>query len=68
MDKFLIVIGSIVGIMLLAMLLAWPIQFLWNNCLVGAVSGVNEIGFWQALGINILTSVLFKNSNINTSK
>ena len=68
MDKFLVVIGSIAGIMLLAMLLAWPIQFLWNNCLVGAVNGVNEIGFWQALGINILTSVLFKNSNANTSK
>lgn len=68
MDKFLVVIGSIASIMLLAMLLALPIQFLWNNCLVGAVNNVNEIGFWQALGINILTSVLFKNSNINTSK
>lgn len=68
MDKFLIVIGSIVGIMLLAMLLAWPIQFLWNECLVGAINGVNKIGFWQALGINVLSGILFKNPSNSKSK
>jgi hypothetical protein len=46
-----------------AVLLAWPTQLLWNNALVGAVNGINLIGFWQALGINLLFGILFKNSN-----
>lgn len=59
-------LGTLVVIVLLAMVLALPTQLLWNNCLVGAVNGVNEIGFWQALGINVLSGILFKSSN--TSK
>lgn len=69
MDKSSSVIaflGTLVVIVLLAMVLALPTQLLWNDCLVGAVNGVNEIGFWQALGINVLSGILFKSSN--TSK
>ena len=43
-----------------AVILAWPTQWLWNNCLVTAVDGVHEIGFIQALGINFLFNILFK--------
>ena len=43
--------------------MAWPTQLLWNGCLVPAVDGIHEIGFWQALGINVLFSMLFKASN-----
>ena len=50
-----------IGIVLLtAVILAWPTQWLWNNALVGAIDGVKEIGFWQALGVNILCNLLFK--------
>jgi hypothetical protein len=43
--------------------MAWPVQLLWNGCLIQAVDGLNPITFWQALGINILCGILFKNSS-----
>ena len=50
-----------------AIVLAWPVQLLWNYSLVGAINGVNPITFWQALGINFLFGILFKNSNSNSN-
>jgi hypothetical protein len=41
-------------------------MFLWNTCLVGAVETVNPIGFWQAIGINFLSMMLFKNWSSTT--
>ena len=52
---FLLILGAIV----LALLTAWPTQWLWNECLGPAVSSVNPIGFWQAFGLNILFSLMF---------
>ena len=52
---FLLILGAIV----LALLTAWPTQWLLNECLVPAVSSVNPIGFWQAFGLNILFSLMF---------
>jgi len=52
----------ILTIIIVAILLAWPVQWLWNNALIGAIEGVNPIGFWQALGINFLASILFKST------
>jgi len=46
--------------LVIAVIMAWPTQWLWNNSLVGAVDGINPIGFWQALGITILCNTLFK--------
>jgi hypothetical protein len=46
-----------------AVLLAWPTQWLWNNALVGAVDGINPIGFWQALGLTFLCNILFKSTS-----
>jgi hypothetical protein len=57
-------IGTVIGLLVVvAILLAWPVQLLWNGCLVGAVDGVHPITFWQALGINFLFGILFKNSS-----
>lgn len=47
-----------------AFILAWPIQLLWNGCLVGAINGVNPIGFWQAFGIMILAKLLLSSNKI----
>ena len=47
---------------LFAAFFALPTQLLWNKCLSPAIDGVNQIGFFQALGINMLSSILFKNS------
>lgn len=49
----------LMGGLLLALLLAWPTQLLWNSCLVPAVNPINEITFWQALGMNVLFSIWF---------
>lgn len=60
--------GGIALITLVAILMAWPTQLLWNGCLVPAVNGVHEIGFWQALGLNFLFSILFKANVKSNSK
>lgn len=63
-----IIIGSFVLIGLIAVIMAWPVQLLWNGCLVPAVTFANPIGFWQALGLNVLVTILFgsKVSNNNS--
>ena len=71
MDKVYAVVGAaivgIVGIVFLSFLLSWPVMWLWNNALVGAVVGVNEVSWLQALGISVLCGILVK-SNVSTSK
>jgi hypothetical protein len=60
-------LGGVALIIFAAILLAWPVQLLWNSCLVDAVDGVHQIGFWQAMGLNFLFSILFKNSTSSNS-
>lgn len=57
-------LAALMALALAAVILAWPVQLLWNGCLVPAVDGVNEIGFFQALGLIFLFGTLFKNSNV----
>lgn len=45
----------------LALLMAVPTMLLWN-WLCPELFGLPVIGFWQALGLNILGSILFKGS------
>jgi hypothetical protein len=66
MEKLGLVLGAFGLILLTAIIMAWPTQLLWNYSFVGAVNGINPIGFWQALGINFLFGILFKNSNSNS--
>lgn len=61
-------IGVLIAIGIMAVLMAWPTQMLWNHCLVPAIEGVNVIGFWQALGLNFLASILFKGTNTAKGK
>jgi hypothetical protein len=71
MDKVFVIIGAVVlglvGLMALSFLLSWPVMWLWNNALVGAVVGVNEVSWLQAWGISVLCGFLVK-SNVSTSK
>ena len=63
-EKITLAIVTALGVTLVtAVLLAWPTQWLWNNALVGAVDGINPIGFWQALGITFLCNVLFRSTS-----
>jgi hypothetical protein len=72
MEKFIeglvLFLSGIVLLIFIAIVLAWPVQLLWNECLVSAVDGINQIGFWQALGLNFLFSILFKNSTSSKNK
>lgn len=54
------IVFAIALIVFLGLLLSLPIWLLWNSCLVPAVNGVNEIGWLQAWGLNILFQGLFK--------
>lgn len=61
-------IGVLIALVFMAVIMALPTQLLWNRCLLPAVEGVNPIGFWQALGLNFLASILFKSSNVSTKE
>lgn len=51
-----------------AVLFALPTMLLWNWALEPAIDGVNQIGFWQAMGINILSGILFGGTSKANSK
>ena len=63
MDTLRALLAAIALLAVGAAILAWPVQLLWNYSLVGAVNGINPITFWQALGINILCGILFRNNS-----
>jgi hypothetical protein len=65
-----IVIGILVVVVMvvaIGLLFSLPVMLLWNGCLVGAVTGVNEISWLQAWGILILAGLLFKSSDASVS-
>jgi hypothetical protein len=64
-EKLGTIFGALALVALAALILALPTQLLWNYCLVPAVNSVNPIGFFQALGINMLASILFKSTTSN---
>lgn len=66
-DIFSGVIWKIVGILIVALVMGLPIMWLWN-WLMPDIFGLIEIGFWQALGINIFSGILFRNNSNNTDK
>jgi hypothetical protein len=66
MDKLGVFFAAIGMIIVIAIVMAWPTQWLWNNALIGAIDGLNPIGFWQALGINVLCGILFRNSTTSS--
>lgn len=45
----------------LAVLTAWPVMLLWN-AFVPSIFGLNAITFTEALGISLLSSLLFKST------
>ena len=60
LEAILLIVGLIV---LAAILLALPLQLLWN-WLMPTIFNLPMITFWQALGLNIMSGILFK-SNVN---
>jgi len=65
---YLIAFGGLMTIVLIVgFILAYPIMLLWNGCLVPAIPSIQEIGWLQAWGIQVLFSVLFK-TTVSTKK
>ena len=54
---FIVVVAAA---LILSFVLAWPVMELWNGCLVGAIDGINKIGWLQAWGLQFLFGILFK--------
>jgi len=54
----------VIGVMMLAVILfGGPLMILWN-LIIPTIFNLPEITFWQACGIQLLSTLLFK-SNIN---
>ena len=54
-----VTIGAILLIVTLSFLLSWPVMVLWNECLVPAVQGINEVTWLKAWGLSVLAGFLF---------
>lgn len=56
-------VAKIIGFTLLfiggVLLFSWAVMALWNGVLVSSVAGVRSISFIQALGILVLSKILF---------
>jgi hypothetical protein len=61
--KVLLALGLIA---LLGILLGLPLQLLWN-WLMPTIFNLPTITFWQAMGLNIMASILFKDNSIKTN-
>lgn len=58
------ILGLIFGIQCLSW---WIGMLLWNNVLCTIFTAIPTITFWQFAGIEILTSILFKSSHLNSN-
>ena len=62
MAIILALVFAVVLVVVLGLLFSLPVMLLWNGCLVGAISGINDITWLQAWGIMVLFGILFKTS------
>mgnify|MGYP003705311139 FL=1 len=67
MNKLEIILGGIGALILVVLVFTLPTYFLWN-WLMPDLFNLPYINFWQALGINFLSSILFKSYNINSKE
>lgn len=59
---FAIIFGTIAVIVIIALFFTLPTFLLWN-WLMPIIFGLPELTFWQALGVTLLSSILFKSSS-----
>jgi membrane protein required for beta-lactamase induction len=57
-------IAALIGLVaIVIVLLGYPLMLLWN-WLMPIIFGLPEITFWQAIGLNLLSTILFKSTTI----
>lgn len=74
MAKFIafsvVILGVIVGVLLLAALLAYPTMWLVNYLIAPNILlllfGVAKLNFWKALALNTFVGVFIRNTNVNS--
>lgn len=60
-------LGLFIGTLaIILVVLGYPVMLLWN-WLMPELFGLSEITFWQAIGLNILCTILFR-PTINVKK
>jgi hypothetical protein len=58
----------VIGLLILAILLfGGPLMILWD-WLMPALFGLPEITFWQACGLQLLATILFKSTSVTNKK
>jgi hypothetical protein len=67
MNKTIESIATFLGLIaIVIVILGYPVMLLWN-WLMPELFGLSEITFWQAIGLNILCTILFR-PTINIKK
>jgi hypothetical protein len=61
------ILGIVAIICLVCLLLGLPLMLLWN-WLMPMLFGMPYLTFWQAVGLNILSTILFKSTSTTTNK
>lgn len=65
--KFLLILVVIFAAVLISFLYGAILMWLWNTIIV-IVFAAPVLTYWQAYGICIICSILFKSTNISTKK
>jgi hypothetical protein len=65
--KIIIILESLVLIIGVSLLMGLPTMWLWN-WLMPDIFNITEITFLQAVGLNLLSDILFKNINSYSKK
>jgi hypothetical protein len=66
MDKIAYIMAILILIIAFIAVLGAVTMLLWN-WLMPAIFGFTIITFWQALGINLLSMIIFKSPHVNKS-
>lgn len=65
MKSIIILLGGFLATIGVSLLMALPTMWLWN-WLMPDLFSLTEINFWQALGINAFSGILFKDYSLKT--
>jgi hypothetical protein len=66
-EMFLLILGAIFMVLIFSFIYGAVLMWLWNMIIV-AVFGAPILSYWQAYGLCIICSILFKNSNTSAKK
>jgi hypothetical protein len=63
MEKIIAAVTLLGLLLFISVIVAFPIMWMWNLCLVPAIPLLVKITFWQALGIKVLIGLLSYSSS-----